>query len=140
MSSRTTYARYGADLADWIAENGGEEESIGLIVAHLCDSGSMTRFVVDHDLNWGVLAAWIRKSPERNSLYSQAMLDRGQIRKEKLLDGWWETADSVVDDAPGHVDVHRAREALAKAEGVFKDSVSAGGGITIRFDSVDQKA
>ena len=68
------------------------------------------------------------------------MMDRSAYRKERLLDGWWKTADSVVDEAPTHGDVHKAREALAKAEGMFKDTQQTNVGVTVRFDAVDARA
>ena len=64
---------------------------------------------------------WIRKSPDRDGRYSQAMQDRSAFRREKLLDGWWATADSVPEDVVSHGDVAKARESLAKSEGMYED-------------------
>jgi len=93
------------------------------------------------------LWAWIRKDDKRNGLYSGAMMARGEWRRESLLDGWWDTAVQVPQDAVTHGDVHKARDALAKAEGMYKvddsgNKLGGGGGmpdkITIVFvDSHD---
>ena len=137
MSSRITYANGAAVLTDFVLEcwqnlpskfdgDGvaitADEAAIDFIAQWLADGNSMQRLCETYALNWGVVAAWIRKSPERDSRYRQAMADRSAFRKERLLDGWWETAQMVPDDAATHGDVHKAREALAKSEGVFSDA------------------
>lgn len=146
MSSRITYANASAVLTDWVLENGGEEGAIDYLASWLADGNSMQALCTQYSLTWGVLAAWIRKSPERDGRYRQAMLDRSALRKERLIDGWWDTAAQVPEDAVTHGDVHKARESLAKAEGVFEKgaSVSIGSGdgtpksITVTFvDAVD---
>lgn len=161
MSSRETYANAAAVLTDWIAEQGGDVAAVDFIAAWLSapkkteesDGGfhnnSMQALCSEYSLNWGLLAAWIRKDPGRDGRFRQALVDRGALRKERLLDGWWRTADAVVVDAVTHGDVHKAREALAKAEGVFEGgkavTINQGGdgtprSITVTFvDAVDGK-
>lgn len=119
-----TYAAAASVLADWINENGGEDASVDFIAAWIADGNSIRQLCTDHALTWGVLAAWIRQVPARDARYKQAMLDRGVFRKERLLDDWWKTADETPDTAPTHGDVHKAREAIAKAEGVFSDKLN----------------
>lgn len=146
MSSRLTYANAAAVLVDWIAEQGGEAEAIEFIAAWLADAktgehnNSMQALCDTYALNWGLLAAWIRKEPERDTRYRQAMADRGAMRKERLLDGWWKTAALEPAQEVSHGDVHKAREALAKAEGVFAEGKGGvqlpdGGKITIIHES-----
>lgn len=122
MSSRITYANGAAVLTDWVLEAGSDEAAINFIAAWLADGNSMKALCEQYGLQWGILAAWVRGDPERNRRYQQAMQDRSAFRKERLLDGWWETAAQVPDDAATHGDVHKAREALAKAEGIFSDA------------------
>jgi hypothetical protein len=129
MSSRITYANGAAVLTDWILECASnrpdltaEEAAIDYIVAWLANGGSMQDFVGRYSLNWGVLAAWIRKDERRNAMYQQAMMDRSAFRKEKLIDGWLSTAAMVPEDVVSHGDVHKAREALAKVEGLYNDA------------------
>lgn len=140
MSSRLTYANAGAVLADKIIEWGGEDAGIDFLAQWLADGNSMQDFCMQYGLNWGTLHAWIRNSPERNARYTQAMVDRSALRKERLLDGWWKTAQEVVEMPATHGDVHKAREALAKAEGMFKDTQQTQVGVVIKFDSVDARA
>jgi hypothetical protein len=146
MSSRITYANGAAVLVDFIRECEGVSElkgdaaAIDFIAAWIAGGKSMPELCRAYGLTWGVLAAWIRRDPERNERYSQAMVDRSAFRKERLLDGWWEVADAKVEEAPGHGDVHKARESLAKAEGMFKDQQQMAVGVTVRFDSVDARA
>lgn len=128
MSSRVNYAHAAAVLVDWIATMEGEDQAIDFLAAHIADNGSIPEFCQQQGLMWGVLAAWIRKDEERNKRYQQALADRGAMRKEHLLDGWWQTAKEVPESAVTHGDVHKAREALAKAEGVFE---SGKAGITV---------
>lgn len=121
MSTRLTYASAAAVLADKVLEWGGEQEAIDYLTSHLANGGSMQDFCALNGLNWGLVAAWIRGDSERNTRYQQAMADRSAYRKERLLDGWWQTAAQVPDEGVTHGDVHKAREALAKAEGVFAE-------------------
>jgi len=146
MSSRLTYANGAAVLTDWVLECGqnapegvgAEDAAVDFIAAWLCNGNSMQELVNRYGLNWGVLAAWIRKDDKRNARYQQAMLDRSAFRKEKLLDGWWTTAVQVPEDVVTHGDVHKARESLAKAEGLFSDAarVVVDNNITIVHESV----
>lgn len=157
MSSRLTYAAGGAALAEWVVQcwtdapvkaDGTryepDEAAIGYLAQWVADGNSVQAFCERYGLNWGVLAGWIRKSPERDAIYRQALVDRSAFRRERLLDGWWQTASAVVEDKVTHADVHKAREALAKADGMFagEKAESGGGGgmpskITIMF--VDAK-
>ena len=134
MSSRITYANGAAVLVDFIREceqcapEGvvGDTAAIEFIAAWLSNpdpaQSSLQKLCGHYGLNWGVLAGWIRNDPVRNARFSQAMLDRDAFRKERLLDGWWETASQVPKDGVTHGDVAKARDALAKAEGVFNDA------------------
>ena len=96
MSSRMTYANGAAVLIDWIREcescapEGvrGDDSAIEFLAAWLADGNSMQALCETYRLNWGVLAAWIRKDDKRNQRFQQAMLDRSAFRKEQLLDGW----------------------------------------------------
>ena len=136
MTSRLTYAAAGAVLADKVIEWGGEEAAVEYLTSHLANGGSMQDFCMQNGLNWGLVAAWIRNSPERNARFQQAMMDRDAWRKERLLDGWWKTAESVPEEAVTHGDVHKARESLAKAEGVFTEQkVQVDTNITIVHES-----
>ena len=121
MSSRITYANAAAVLTDFVLECGDDDRAIDYIAQWLADGGSMKALCEQYGLQWGVVAAWIRKSPERDSRYIQAMLDRSAFRKERLLDGWWKTAQAVPEDVVTHGDVAKARDALAKAEGVYSE-------------------
>lgn len=121
MSSRITYANAAAVLTDFVLECGDEDRAIDYIAQWLADGNSMKALCETYGLQWGVVAAWIRKSPERDARYSQAMQDRSAFRREKLLDGWWATAESVPEEKVGHGDVAKARDALAKVEGVFSE-------------------
>lgn len=122
MSSRITYANAAAVLTDFVLECGDEERAIDYIAQWLADGRSMRELCERYGLQWGVVAAWIRKNPERDARYSQAMQDRSAFRREKLLDGWWQTAESVPEEVVTHGDVAKARESLAKAEGVYNDA------------------
>ena len=129
MSSRLTYANGAASLVDWIRECeamtpelSGDEAAIEYLAAWLANGGSMRDLVERYGLNWGVLAGWIRGNDEREGRYRQALIDRSALRREKLLDGWWVTAEGVPEDEVTHGDVAKARDALAKAEGVFSDA------------------
>jgi hypothetical protein len=122
MSSRITYANAAAVLTDFVLECGDEERAIDFIAQWLTDGKSMRDLCDTYGLQWGVVAAWIRKNPERDARYSQAMADRSAFRREKLLDGWWATAESVPEEVVTHGDVAKARESLAKAEGVYSDA------------------
>ena len=132
MSSRLTYANGAAVLVDFIRECEqcapagvvGDDAAIEYIAAWLADGGSMPGLCERYSLNWGVLTAWIRRSPERDARYRQAMLDRRAMRRERLLDGWWATAGEVPEDGVTHGDVHKARESLAKAEGLYSEAAS----------------
>lgn len=121
MSSRITYANAAAVLADFVLECGDEERAIDYIAQWLSDGNSMKALCDSYGLQWGVVAAWIRRNPERDARYSQAMQDRSAFRREKLLDGWWQTAESRPEEVVTHGDVAKARDALAKAEGVYED-------------------
>lgn len=134
MSSRLTHANAGAALAERIIELGGENAAVDYLAAWLADGGSMQEFCVQNGLNWGTVHAWIRKSPERNDRYRQAMIDRGALRRERLLDGWWKVADSKVEEPVTHGDVQKARDSLAKAEGLFKDE-AVGMGVSAVIDA-----
>lgn len=115
-------------IANWIADPDNEQ-------------GSLIKLCKAYSLNWGTLHAWIRRDTKRDALYVRAMSDRGLARKERLLDGFWQTATLEVDKPAEHLDVHRARESLAKAEGMFKpDAGNVKGSITITFDDVDARA
>ena len=140
MSSRLTYAAGGAALADWVVQcwndapvkaDGSryepDEAAIGYLAQWVADGNAVQAFCERYGLNWWVLAGWIRKSPERDSIYKQAMADRSAFRQEALLDGWWRTASMLPVAEVTHGDVHKAREALAKAEGMFKPDVSEAG-------------
>ena len=130
MSSRLTYANGAAVLVDWIRECeqcapvgvSGDDAALEFLAAWLADGGSMKGLCERYGLMWGVLAAWVRSDPVREQRYQQALMDRSALRREKLLDGWWETAERAPVDEVSHGDVHKAREALAKAEGVFSDA------------------
>lgn len=124
MSSRLTYANAAAHLAEWVIDNGGDGKAIDYFVAHVAEGHGIPEFCTANALMWGVLAGWIRNDPDRNTRYQQAMLDRGAFRKEKLLDLWWEKARATPPDAPSHGDVHKAQEAIAKAEGIFNDKLN----------------
>lgn len=157
MSNRLRYADEASRLVEVVEESRQQAERLGLkndkgmpltgdeaLIAFLVawvttpkradgDPGGfhdpgIPAFCKAYALGWGVLAAWIRRGPERNSAFQQGLLDRGLIRKERLLDLWWQQAEAKPDDAPTHGDVHKAREALAKAEGVFE---SGKAGITV---------
>lgn len=132
MSSRLTYAAGGAALAEWVVQcwtdapvkaDGTryepDEAAIGYLAQWVADGFSVQEFCERYGLNWGVLAGWIRKSPERDAIYRQALVDRDAWRKEKLLDLWWQTAEGVVAAELTHGDVHKARESLAKVGGMF---------------------
>ncbi len=134
-----------AILADFILECGGENETIEFIAAWIADGESMDELVKDggykrrrglndiaatYALNWGVLAAWIRKDNRRNQRYIEAMQDRGAIRRERILDKWWEVAKKDPDGAPSFGDVHKALEALAKTESMFKENLTVTATIT----------
>lgn len=121
MSTRLTYASAAAVLTDKVLEWGGEEAAVEYLTSHLANGGSMQDFCVQNGLNWGLLAAWIRGNPDRNARYSQALMDRDVWRKERLIDGWWQTAESVPEEAVTHGDVHKARESLAKASGMYAE-------------------
>ena len=134
MSSRLTYANGAAVLVDFIREceqcapEGvvGDDAAIEFIAAWMCNpdpaQSSLQKLCGHYGLNWGVLAGWIRNDAARNARFSQAMMDRNAFRKERLLDGWWETAQAVPEDVVTHGDVAKARESLAKAEGVYSDA------------------
>ena len=133
MSSRLTYANGAAVLVDFIREceqcapEGvvGDAAAIEFIAAWMCNpdpaQSSLQKLCGHYGLNWGVLAGWIRNDAARNARFQQAMLDRDAFRKERLLDGWWETASQVPAEVVTHGDVHKARESLAKSVGVFND-------------------
>lgn len=108
-------------MVDKVLEWGGEDAAIDYLASYLAGDGSLTEFCRQNGLNWGLLAAWIRKSPERNARFQQALMDRDAWRKERLLDGWWDTASREPEVAVTHGDVHKAREALAKASGLFAE-------------------
>lgn len=131
-------------LAAWIAGGGSLQEFMdgGYREQVKRDGASTLKGLSDaYGLPWNVLAAWIRKDAERDRRYRAAMADRGAIRKERLIDGWWRTADiEVPEDMATHNDVHKAREALAKTEGMFKGDVGVKGSVTITFDDVDGRA
>lgn len=136
MSSRLTYANAAAVLTDKVIEWGGESEAIDYLTSHLANGGSMQDFCEQNGLNWGLVAAWIRGNPERNARFQQAMLDRDAWRKERLLDGWWKTAESVPEEVVTHGDVHKARESLAKASGMYAEQkVQVDTNITIVHES-----
>ena len=148
MSSRLTYANGAAVLTDFVldcwnclpskfdtsgAAITADEAAIDFIAAWVCGldcaedevkgRGSIDGLCRAYGLNWPVLAGWIRRDAKRDSLFRQALADRGAIRKERLLDGWWMTAQIPVPETQAtHGDVHKAREALAKSEGVFSDA------------------
>ena len=122
MSSRITYANAAAVLTDFVLECGDEERAIDYVASWIANGGSVQALCNQYGLTWGVLAAWIRKSPERDARYSQAMLDRSAARRERLLDGWWQTAEMKPEDAVTHGDVAKARESLAKAEGMYGEA------------------
>ena len=138
MSSRLTYANAAAVLTDWVLESGSEQAAIEYVAQWIADGNSMEALCKQYGLMWGVLSAWIRKDARRNEIYQQAMLDRSALRRERLLDGWWATASQVPEEEVTHGDVHKAREALAKAEGVFSDAakVQVDTQITIVHESV----
>jgi len=142
MSTRLKYANEASVLADFVIDQGGEDRAINLIATRVADGGSVKKLCEEYGLNWGVLWAWIRKDDKRNGLYSGAMIARGEWRREALLDGWWDTAAKVPEENVTHGDVHKARDALAKAEGMYKvddsgNKLGGGGGmpdkITIVF-------
>ena len=122
----------------------GDDAAIEFIAAWLAnpdpERSSLQALCNQYGLNWGVLAAWIRGDDVRNARFQQAMADRDAFRKERLLDGWWRTAELVPAEVVTHGDVHKAREALAKAAGVFKDTQQTNVGVTVRFDAVDMRA
>lgn len=137
MSSRLTYAAGGAALAEWVVQcwtdapvkaDGSryepDEAAIGYLAQWVADGESVQAFCERYGLNWGVLAGWIRKSPERDAIYRQALVDRDAWRKEKLLDLWWRTAEAVSPDELTHGDIHKARESLAKVGGMFTPDTS----------------
>ena len=150
MSSRLTYAAGGAALADWVVQcwmdapvkaDGSryepDEAAIGYLAQWVADGESVQAFCERYGLNWGVLAGWIRKSPERDAIYRQALVDRDAWRKEKLLDLWWRTAEAASPDELTHGDIHKARESLAKVGGMFTpdNSVKVDTQITIVHES-----
>ncbi len=158
MSNRVTYAHHAAVLADWVLTcgesaafawreegregmpPGAEAAAIDFFVAHLADGGGIPEFCLAQGLQWGVFAAWLKKSPERDMRFKQGLADRGMLRKERLLDLLWKSATiDVPDEAATHADVHRSREALLKAEGMLA-GVSAKGSVTLVFDETDAKA
>lgn len=145
MSSRLTYANGAAVLIDWIRECEscspelrGDDAAIDFLAAWLADGNSMQELCTRYGLNWGVLAAWIRRDDKRNHRFQQAMQDRSAFRKERLLDGWWQTAQMVPEEVVSHGDVHKAREALAKSEGLYNDAakVQVDTQVTIIHESV----
>lgn len=165
MSSRINYSNHAAVMVDFVLEcynaavgagvkitasDGGkrdptpDEAAIDFIVTWISDheneQGSLLKLCRMYALNWGTLHAWIRKDAERNRLYQQAMADRKLARLEFVLDGWMDTAAMPVEKSAEHLDVHRARESIAKAEGMFKPDGAVKGSITITFDDVDARA
>lgn len=121
MSKRLVYANAAAILTDWVLENGGEQETIDFLAAWIADGKSLREMCDTYALTWGVLAAWIRQDKERNFRYQQALIDRKAFQQERLLDGWWETANLPVDAPASHGDVHKARDSLAKTLGMYSD-------------------
>ncbi len=164
MSSRLTYANGAGVLTDFVMDCWNclpskygtdgvaispDEAAIDFIVAWVGGldkeedekkgRGSFDGLCQAYGLSWPVLAGWIRGNPERNRRVQQALQDRGMIRKERLLDGWWQTAKIAVPEGQAtHGDVHKAREALAKSEGLFSDAakVQVDTQITIVHESV----
>ena len=134
-------------MVDWIMEvsqsvpgaGTADEKAVDYFVAELAGGKSVPEFMQQEALDWPVFAAWLRKDEARNARYLEALKDRSALRKEKLVDGWWETASMAVEKAAEHGDVHKAREALAKAEGMFEKassvSVTGDGKITIIHES-----
>lgn len=108
------------------------------VVGVVAGGKSLVKFVEEEGLDWKVFSAWVNDE-KRIGRYQEALKARSVVRREKLLDGWWETAVMVVEEAVTHGDVHRAREALGKAEGVFERaatvSVAGDGKITIIHES-----
>lgn len=139
MSRRELYAAAGAALADWVLKNGGEQGAIEFLATFVAsdESGSLWEFCNNEGLNWSILSMWIRKDEKRNLAFRTALTDRSAFRKERLLDGWWKTAALKVEKPPEHQDVHRAREALAKAEGMLGPNAGAvnisGEGVTVQI-------
>ena len=126
-SSRKNYANWAAKLADWVAECGGTDEALTELAGWLAAGNSMDQLCSETGMNWGVLTAWVRSDEKRNARFMQAIEDRKAQRKEKLLDQWWKVADKESEDPLTHHDIHRARESLAKAEGVFSSGVNVSG-------------
>ena len=121
MSARQNYAMSAAVLTDFVLTCGSDKEAIEVVVAHIANGGSVRDLCTHYGLDWGVLWAWIRKDNGRNGMYEGAMMARGEYRREALLDGWWGTANMEVEDRVTHGDVHKARDALAKVEGMYDD-------------------
>ncbi len=141
MSRRELYADAGTRLAEWIIRCGGDEKAIDLLCAYVADpeGGSLSDFCQEEGLMWSMLATWIKKDDKRNALYKQGLDNRGAIRRERLLDGWWKTVQiKVADSQATHRDIHQAREALAKAEGMpgFSNAPAVnvnGDGVTVQI-------
>lgn len=117
---RRFYAEAATRFADWIVALEGQEKAIEYVCAYVADpeKGSLSEFCKEEGLMWSMLAIWLKKDEKRNKLWREGLEARGAIRKERLMDGWWKTAVKEVVEAPTHRDVHQAREALAKAEGM----------------------
>jgi alpha-beta hydrolase superfamily lysophospholipase len=128
---------------DWIMEiaqsvpgdGTADDKAVDYFVAELSGGKSVPEFMVQEWLEWPIFAAWLRKDVKRNARYMQALADRSALRKEKLVDLWWDTAVQEPEEAPGHGDIHKAREALAKAEGMFVDrrEVEHSVGVTVEI-------
>ncbi len=158
MSKRMRYAESAGRVIQWVDEIAANiadydvgspprratpaEKAVAYFASSISDGQGYAEFVEQEALPSGVFLAWVRNDERLNEVYTQSLKDRGVLRREQLLDAFWKTAKIDVPDTEAtHADVHRAREALAKGEGLFKQGdASVKGSITVTFDDVDSRA
>ena len=120
------YADCASALTDWVLGMGDAKGAMDFIGNWVASGRSMIAFCKHYGLDYGVVGSWIRGDKDRDVVYQAALRDRGSYRREKLVDGFWQTAQMVPVDPVSHGDVHRAREALAKVEGMYKTDDNGG--------------
>ncbi len=131
---------------EFLAAMDPDEEAMKYTISRLLEQEdgkrtSIPQFMVDEGLDWSSYAAWIEVSPKRKAAWESLKKDRNFFARESLLHGWWQTAGMKPDSAVTHGDVSKARDSIAKAEGIFKQVVEHSGkedGAPITFATIER--
>ena len=126
------YAQAGARLADWITEINAvvpgnataRKKAFEYAIAELLDGKTLVQLVEQEALFYPVFRAWVREDAADETVFKETLGERKLIQQERLMAGWWKTAEVAPVDEVTHAVVQKAQDSLAKGVGLFDKGAS----------------